>query len=144
MRRLNKLAAVCVALAMVLAAGLMVSCSSDSENSAVLTPAALVPTVRATYAATGKDGTYTIYAGSNGKFEMYLSNTKYGTILVAKGTYTIDSGDETNGTMSITTTGEMQNGSWVTITNPTAQKITIVNGKFSMKIGSSNYEFSKQ
>lgn len=116
-----------------------VSCKDDSDDNSSQTPE-----LRATYAATGKDGTYTICAGLNGKYEMYLSNASYGTILVSKGTYTIDSGDETNGTLSITTTGEMKNGSWVTVSNPTPMSISVTNGQFTMKIGGNNYSFSKK
>ncbi|WP_298533647.1 hypothetical protein [uncultured Treponema sp.] len=116
-----------------------VSCKDDSDDNSSQTPE-----LRATYAATGKDGTYTICAGLNGKYEMYLSNASYGTILVSKGTYTIDSGDETNGTLSITTTGEMKNGSWVTVANPTPMSISVTNGQFTMKIGGNNYSFSKK
>ena len=116
-----------------------VSCKDDSDDNSSQTPE-----LRATYAATGKDGTYTIFAGLNGKYEMYLSNVSYGTILVSKGTYTIDSGDETNGTLSITTTGEMKNGSWVTVANPTPKSISVTNGQFTMKIGGNNYSFSKK
>lgn len=116
-----------------------VSCKDDSDDNSSQTPE-----LRATYAATGKDGTYTICAGLNGKYEMYLSNASYGTILVSKGTYTIDSGDETNGTLSITTTGEMKNGSWVTVANPTPKSISVTNGQFTMKIGGNNYSFSKK
>lgn len=116
-----------------------VSCKDDSDDNSSQTPE-----LRATYAATGKDGTYTICAGLNGKYEMYLSNASYGTILVSKGTYTIDSGDETNGTLSITTTGEMKNGSWVTVANPTPMSISVTNGQFTMKIGDNNYSFSKK
>ena len=116
-----------------------VSCKDDSDDNSSQTPE-----LRAAYAATGKDGTYTICAGLNGKYEMYLSNASYGTILVSKGTYTIDSGDETNGTLSITTTGEMKNGSWVTVANPTPMSISVTNGQFTMKIGGNNYSFSKK
>ena len=116
-----------------------VSCKDDSDDNSSQTPV-----LRATYAATGNDGTYTICAGLNGKYEMYLSNASYGTILVSKGTYTIDSGDETNGTLSITTTGEMKNGSWVTVANPTPKSISVTNGQFTMKIGGNNYSFSKK
>ena len=116
-----------------------VSCKDDSDDNSSQTPE-----LRATYAATGRDGTYTICAGLNGKYEMYLSNASYGTILVSKGTYTIDSGDETNGTLSITTTGEMKNGSWVTVANPTPMSISVTNGQFTMKIGGNNYSFSKK
>lgn len=116
-----------------------VSCKDDSDDNSSQTPE-----LRATYAATGNDGTYTICAGLNGKYEMYLSNASYGTILVSKGTYTIDSGDETNGTLSITTTGEMKNGSWVTVANPTPKSISVTNGQFTMKIGGNNYSFSKK
>ncbi|MBR4323308.1 hypothetical protein [Treponema sp.] len=116
-----------------------VSCKDDSDDNSSQTPE-----LRATYAATGNDGTYTICAGLNGKYEMYLSNASYGTILVSKGTYTIDSGDETNGTLSITTTGEMKNGSWVTVANPTPMSISVTNGQFTMKIGGNNYSFSKK
>ena len=117
-----------------------VSCKDDSDDNSVSQTTEL----RATYAATGNDGTYTICAGLNGKYEMYLSNASYGTILVSKGTYTIDSGDETNGTLSITTTGEMKNGSWVTVANPTPMSISVTNGQFTMKIGGNNYSFSKK
>ena len=116
-----------------------VSCKDDSDDNSSQTPE-----LRATYAATGNDGTYTICAGLNGKYEMYLSNASYGTILVSKGTYTIDSGDETNGTLSITTTGKMKNGSWVTVANPTPMSISVTNGQFTMKIGGNNYSFSKK
>ena len=116
-----------------------VSCKDDSDDNSSQTPV-----LRATYVATGNDGTYTICAGLNGKYEMYLSNASYGTILVSKGTYTIDSGDETNGTLSITTTGEMKNGSWVTVANPTPMSISVTNGQFTMKIGGNNYSFSKK
>lgn len=116
-----------------------VSCKDDSDDNSSQTTE-----LRATYAATGNDGTYTICAGLNGKYEMYLSNASYGTILVSKGTYTIDSGDETNGTLSITTTGEMKNGSWVTVANPTPNSISVTNGQFTMKIGGNNYSFSKK
>lgn len=116
-----------------------VSCKDDSDDNSSQTPE-----LRATYAATGSDGTYTIFAGFNGKYEMYLSNASYGTILVSKGTYTIDSGDETNGTLSITTTGEMKSGSWVTVANPTPNSISVTNGQFTMKIGGNNYSFSKK
>ncbi len=117
-----------------------VSCKDDSDDNSV----SQTPVLRATYVATGNDGTYTICAGLNGKYEMYLSNASYGTILVSKGTYTIDSGDETNGTLSITTTGEMKNGSWVTVANPTPMSISVTNGQFTMKIGGNNYSFSKK
>ena len=116
-----------------------VSCKDDSDDNSSQTPE-----LRATYAATGNDGTYTICAGLNGKYEMYLSNASYGTILVSKGTYTIDSGDETNGTLSITTTGEMKSGSWVTVANPTPMSVSVTNGQFTMKIGGNNYSFSKK
>ncbi|MBQ7158391.1 MAG: hypothetical protein IJS09_03060, partial [Treponema sp.] len=138
-KKLNKFVVLLTALMTVLSVGMIVSCSNDSDNNNIV-----VPTIRATYEATGNDGTYTIYAGLNGKYEMYLSNASYGTILVSKGTYTIDSGDETNGTLSITVTSEMKNGSWVTVSNSTPKTVTVTNGQFTMTIGSKSYTFSKK
>lgn len=140
MRRLNKLAAVCVALAMVLATGLMVSCSSDSNDTPTVIAQVAKPylppedegkTVEALYTANYGSTIIAVYIFSDKSWVATLSSG----LRDNKGTWERTSGTGfTDCTVKIVKTHKWNSktNNWEEKLSPSTSYLTIANGQFTL------------